>query len=62
MRKPSIPERWAEMAKEARAIAARTSDPSAKSTMLEIAANYDVLSKKSKELALRHASKKRTDM
>jgi hypothetical protein len=41
MRKPTLAERWAKMAEEARAIAMRTRDPATKETMLEIAASYD---------------------
>ena len=53
MRKPTVTEKWAEMAEEARAIAMRTLDPVTKETMLEIAASYDRLAKKSEELARR---------
>ncbi|MGO9997044.1 MAG: hypothetical protein ACLPKW_04725 [Acetobacteraceae bacterium] len=45
------------MAKEARAIAMRTRDPAAKETMLEIAASYDRLAKKSQELARRRSGR-----
>ena len=51
MLKPTLAERWAKMAKEARAIAMRTRDPAAKETMLEIAASYDRLAKKSEHFA-----------
>jgi hypothetical protein len=57
MLKPTLAERWAKMAKEARAIAMRTRDPAAKETMLEIAASYDRLAKKSQELARRRSGR-----
>ena len=41
------------MAEEARAIAMRTRDPAAKERMLEIAASYDRLAKRSEALARR---------
>jgi hypothetical protein len=55
MRRPTVTERWAEMAKEARAIAMRTRDPAAKERMLEIAASYDRLAKRSEDLARRRS-------
>ena len=45
------------MAADARAIAMGTHDPSAKKTMLDIAADYDRLAKKSEDLALRSGGK-----
>ena len=57
MRKPSFMQRWAKMAADARAIAMGTRDPSAKKTMLDIAADYDRLAKKSEELARRPGGK-----
>ena len=57
MRKPTFMRRWARMAEDARAIAMGTRDPSAKKTMLDIAADYDRLAKKSEELARRPGGK-----
>lgn len=57
MRKPTAAEKWAEMAEEALAIATRMRNPAAKQTMLEIAASYDRLAKKSEELARRPAGR-----
>ena len=45
------------MAEEARAIAMRTRDPAAKETMLEIAASYDRLAKRSEDLERRRAGR-----
>ena len=45
------------MAADARAIAMGTRDPSAKKTMLDIAADYDRLAEKSEELARRPGGK-----
>ena len=44
-------ERWAKMAKDARAIAAQTPDPASQRTMLNIAAEYDKLAEREAELA-----------
>jgi hypothetical protein len=55
MRRPTVTERWAKMAEEARAIAMRTRDPAAKERMLEIAASYDRLAKRSEDLARRRS-------
>jgi hypothetical protein len=57
MRRPTVTERWAKMAEEARAIATRTRDPAAKERLLEIAASYDRLAKKAEELARRRAGR-----
>jgi hypothetical protein len=53
MRRPTVTERWAKMAEEARAIAIRTRDPEGKRRMLEIADSYDRLAKRSEDLARR---------
>jgi hypothetical protein len=49
MRKPTLAEKWAKVAEEVRAIAMRAGNPVTKETMLEIAAGYDWLAKKSEE-------------
>jgi len=53
MRKPTLAQKWAKMAEEARAIAMRARNPVTKKTMLEIAASYDRLAKGSVDLPRR---------
>jgi hypothetical protein len=55
MRRPTLAEKWAKMAQEVRAIATRARNPVTKKKMLEIAASYDWLAKKTEDLARRGA-------